>query len=69
MIIPGEQLDDPEVIRVLTADESNIADWGKYSTRVHQSPYGDFQVHYCYNSKKGEVSYDIDYKAVMNRRW
>ncbi|WP_242540887.1 polymorphic toxin-type HINT domain-containing protein [Streptomyces albidoflavus] len=44
------------------------AQWGKYSSETHQSPYGDYQVHYYMNRTSGEVMYDFDYKAVMNRR-
>jgi hypothetical protein len=41
---------------------------GKYTTRTHQSPEGDFQVHYYMNERTGKVAYDYDYKAVLNRR-
>src|SRR6266536_1046514 len=52
----------------LTRDGSDIADWGKYTTRTHHSPSGDFQVHYYYNPTTGAVAYDFDYKVVMNAR-
>ncbi|WP_159037294.1 hypothetical protein [Streptomyces specialis] len=67
-IIRGEQLGNPHLRAHLTADGSDITDWGKYSTQTHQSPYGDFQVHYYYNRESGRVAYDYDYKIVMNRR-
>nr|WP_326600534.1 RHS repeat-associated core domain-containing protein [Streptomyces sp. NBC_01803] len=67
-IIPGERLGNPHLRAHLTADGSDISDWGKYSTGTHQSPYGDFQVHYYYNPESGQVAYDYDYKIVMNRR-
>ncbi|WP_240649562.1 RHS repeat-associated core domain-containing protein [Streptomyces sp. Z26] len=67
-IIPGTSLKHPPVKAHLTADGSSMRDWAKYSTPTHQSPYGDFQVHYYYNSKTGSVAYDYDYKAVMNAR-
>ncbi len=51
----------------MTADGSDLRDWGKYSTRTHQSPYGDFQVHYYYNPETGKILL-YDYKVVMNRR-
>ncbi|WP_277742410.1 putative T7SS-secreted protein [Streptomyces sp. LX-29] len=67
-IIQGDLLKNPHVIKRLTADGSQLADWAKYTTGTHQSPYGDFQVHYYYNPKTGEVAYDSDYKVVLNRR-
>ncbi|MFI7244440.1 RHS repeat-associated core domain-containing protein [Streptomyces qinglanensis] len=66
-IIPGGDIQNTQVRKLLTSDGSNLSDWGKYATRVHQSPYGDFQVHYYYNSKTGRVL-NHDYKVVMNRR-
>ncbi|NJQ02476.1 RHS repeat-associated core domain-containing protein, partial [Streptomyces zingiberis] len=68
LIIPGRLLDNPHVISHLTVDGSSMADWGKYSTPTHQSPYGDFQVHFYHNVKTGEIAFDSDYKSVMNRR-
>ncbi|MCX5121792.1 polymorphic toxin-type HINT domain-containing protein [Micromonospora sp. NBC_00362] len=68
LIIRGSDLGNQHLRSHLTRDGSDIADWGKYTTRTHHSSYGDFQVHYYYNSKTGSVSYDYDYKAVMNAR-
>ncbi|MGK5531354.1 hypothetical protein, partial [Streptomyces sp. URMC 129] len=67
-VIAGEDLGNPHLRAHLTADGSNLSDWGKYSTSTHQSPFGDFQVHFYYNRETGQVVYDYDYKAVMNRR-
>jgi hypothetical protein len=39
-IISGSDLGNPEMITELTANGSNIADWGKYSTPTFQSPSG-----------------------------
>ncbi|MCD9141797.1 DUF6531 domain-containing protein [Streptomyces albireticuli] len=68
LVIPGEELNNPHVRAHLTSGGGSMSDWGKYTTRTHQSPYGDFQVHYYYNEKTGAVAYDSDYKMVMNRR-
>ncbi|TDC14648.1 RHS repeat-associated core domain-containing protein, partial [Kribbella albertanoniae] len=65
-IIDGEDLGNPAVIRALTADGSDIADWGKYSTKTYRSPSGPFQVHFYYNSVTGRMNYDIDYKSKLN---
>uniref|UniRef100_UPI004046A501 hypothetical protein n=1 Tax=Streptomyces fradiae TaxID=1906 RepID=UPI004046A501 len=66
-VIPGEKIGNPVVRDLMTADGSDLRDWGKYSTRTHQSPYGDFQVHYYYNPETGKILL-YDYKVVMNRR-
>lgn len=66
-IIPGDQIGNPEVRRLMTSDGSTLSDWGKYTTLTHQSPYGDFQVHYYYNPATGRML-NYDYKAVLNRR-
>jgi hypothetical protein len=71
-IIEGPDLKNPEVVKALTADGSNIADWGKYSTPTFESPSGPFQVHFYYNETENTVDYSMDYKAVLNRgiqRW
>ena len=65
-IISGSELGNPEVIKSLTSNGSNIADWGKYTTPSFESPSGPFQVHFYYNSVTGAVHYGIDYKAVFN---
>jgi RHS repeat-associated protein len=52
----------------LTADGSNLEDWGKYTTRTHQSTYGDYQVHFYYNPATARIAYGYDYKVVMNAR-
>jgi hypothetical protein len=66
-IIPGSQIQNPAVIRELTADGSRIADWAKFSTETLQSPSGPFQVHFYRNVRTGAVNYTIDYKAVFNQ--
>ena len=67
-IINGTQLGNKQLVSQLTGDGSNIADWGKYTTRTFPSPYGPFQVHFYYNSVTGEVFYGMDYKVVFNAR-
>lgn len=52
-IIDGSRLGNPDVVKALTADGSNIADWGKYTTQTFQSPSGPFQVHFYYNPVTG----------------
>jgi hypothetical protein len=66
-VINGSDIGNPQVRELMTSDGSNLSDWGKYSTRTHQSPYGDFQVHYYYNPVTERVL-NYDYKVVMNRR-
>ncbi|WEH34789.1 DUF6531 domain-containing protein [Streptomyces sp. AM 4-1-1] len=66
-VIDGEKIGNPAVREAMTSDGSNLSDWGKYTTRTHQSPYGDFQVHYYYNPETGRVL-NYDYKVIMNRR-
>ena len=65
-IIPGSNIRNSGVIKELTSDGSNIADWGKYTSRTFQSPSGPFQVHYYYNPSTGVVNYGYDYKVVFN---
>jgi hypothetical protein len=43
LIIPGNDLGNQWLRARLTGDGSDIADWGKYTTRTHQSPFGDFR--------------------------
>jgi hypothetical protein len=66
LIIPGSRIGNPDVIKSLTSDGSDISDWGKYTTRSYQSPSGDFQVHYYMNRTTGAVNYGSDYKVVFN---
>ena len=65
LITPGSRLGNPDVVKALTSDGSNIADWGKYATQSFQSPSGPFQVHFYRNSSSGAVNYSFDYKAVF----
>ena len=65
-VIPGSRLNKKDLVSRLTSDGSDIADWGKYSTRTHQSPSGDFQVHYYMNPSAGVVDYGYDYKVKFN---
>lgn len=65
-IIRGSQLGNQQVVKGLTADGSNIADWAKYTTQSFRSPSGPFQVHYYRNLVTGAVNYTYDYKVVFN---
>lgn len=65
-IIPGSNIANPSVVKGLTADGSNIADWGKYTSQTFHSPSGPFQVHYYYNPATQMVNYGFDYKVVFN---
>lgn len=67
LIIPGEQIGNSHARKLMTSDGSTLSDWGKYTTLTHQSPYGDFQVHYYYNQATGRML-NYDYKVIMNRR-
>jgi len=68
LITQGAKLGNTDLVKHLTSDGSNIADWGKYTTPTFQSPMGDFQVHFYMNSLTGEVDYGYDYKFVLNER-
>jgi RHS repeat-associated protein len=65
-IIPGSDLNNPNVVHELTSDGSPVGDWAKMSTQTYQSPSGPFQVHYYQNQSTGAVNYNIDYKAKFN---
>jgi hypothetical protein len=64
-IIRGSDLGNKQLIQRLTSDGSDIADWGKYTTRTHQSPSGNFQVHFYMNRGTGAVDYGYDYKVIF----
>jgi hypothetical protein len=64
-IVPGSRIGNPDVIKALTADGSNIADWAKFSTGSFQSPSGPFQVHFYRNTMTGATNYSFDYKGVF----
>lgn len=63
---PGTALKNTQLIKNLTADGSNLADWGKYTTRTFNGPSGPFQVHFYMNSSTGTVHYLDDFKVVFN---
>ena len=70
-IINGSDIKNPAVRSVLTADGSNMADWGKYTTQTVRGPdgiFGSFQVHFYYNPVTSQAGYGIDYKSVSNQR-
>ncbi len=67
-IVRGPQIGNQQVVKALTADGSNIADWAKYTTQSFQSPSGPFQVHFYRNSVTGAVNYGYDYKVVFKGR-
>ncbi|MGS2590554.1 polymorphic toxin-type HINT domain-containing protein [Streptomyces hebeiensis] len=67
MIMRGSEMNN-KALRARFEERGGISQWGKYSTDTHQSPYGDYQVHYYMNRTSGEVMYGFDYKVVMNRR-
>ncbi|TCC48812.1 RHS repeat protein [Kribbella capetownensis] len=66
LIIPGNKLGNKALIQRLTADGSDIADWGKYTSRTYQSLSGNFQVHFYMNRRTGAVDYGYDYKVIFN---
>lgn len=55
-----------DLISPLTSDGSDIADWGKYTTRTHQSPSGNFQVHFYMDRVTGALDYGYDYKVIFD---
>jgi hypothetical protein len=64
--IPGSQLNNPALVKTLTADGSNIADWAKMTTQTFKSPSGPFQAHFYQNVKTGATHFADDFKAVFN---
>jgi hypothetical protein len=66
-IINGTQLGNQALVKSLTADGSNLADWGKYTTQTFRSPSGPFQVHFYFNATESRVFYDMDFKSVFVR--
>lgn len=46
IILTDEVIRNPEVVKTLTSDGSNIADWGKYTTRSIRSNGQSLQVHF-----------------------
>ncbi|MFD7770917.1 polymorphic toxin-type HINT domain-containing protein [Streptomyces sp. NPDC059787] len=67
LAMPGTKMKN-KALQARFAERGGASQWGKYSTETHQSPYGDYQVHYYMNRVSGEIMYDFDYKVVMNRR-
>lgn len=66
MIQAGTKMKNRGLIAYLTSDGSSMWDWGKYSTPTFQSPAGNFQVHFYWNSVTDEVDYSYDYKAKFS---
>lgn len=66
IIIPGNELKNPDVINNLIKNGGNINDWGKMTTQTFKSPSGDFQFHFYQNLKTGEVS-TFEMKAKFNK--
>ncbi|MFI0506915.1 polymorphic toxin-type HINT domain-containing protein [Streptomyces albogriseolus] len=59
LAMPGTKMGNKE-LQARFAERGGASQWGKYSTETHQSPYGDYQVHYYMNRVSGEVMYDYD---------
>lgn len=64
-IVGGSSLKNTELIKRLTSDGSDVADWAKYTTRTYQSPSGNFQVHFYMNRGTGAIDYGYDYKTIF----
>ncbi len=66
VIIPGQRLGNPDLIKHLTRDGSSIADWAKYSTGQFVRPGGGhFEVHFYMNSVTKAIDYGYDFKAIL----
>ena len=64
LLIRGSDLNNPAVISELTGDGSNIADWGKYTTKAVTNSSGqNLQVHFYRNGVNGNINYNIDFKV------
>jgi hypothetical protein len=61
-----KQLRNPEVIRLLEADGSNIADWKKMKVVAtmgkEKLPEKTVEIHFYFNPKTKATNFDIDYK-------
>ncbi len=65
-IINGSRLGNQSLRARLTADGSNIADWGKYETPSFRTPSGTVRMHFYYNDVIKEAYYGLDYKAIVS---
>lgn len=63
-IINGVHIKNGAVCRMMTEDGSRLADWSRHVTRTHQSPSGEFHVHFYYNKVTGKIL-PFDYKIVF----
>ncbi|MBW0451051.1 hypothetical protein [Paraburkholderia phenoliruptrix] len=67
--LAGGKINNPAVVRELTSDGSNIADWGKFTTQSVTMPNGQsMQIHYYMNSVTGKIDYvtsDFKVKGVV----
>lgn len=56
------------MIKELTRDGSNIADWAKYTTQSFRKPVWTVPSALLPDRSTGAVNYNVDFKAVFNRR-
>jgi filamentous hemagglutinin len=63
----GDDLTNPAVIKELTKNGSQMADWAKFSTTepVTVSSGEAVQMHFYKNINTGEINYNIDFKPVI----
>ena len=62
--ISGGRLTNPTVVRELTANGSQIEDWGKFTTQSVRLPSGQSsQIHFYANRVTGDVNLNIDFKV------
>jgi hypothetical protein len=67
-VINGSKLKNPAVIDSLTADGSNLSDWGKYETKTYYDVDGttNFKFHFYFNRVTGATNFLYDYKVKFN---
>jgi hypothetical protein len=66
LIVPGRKIGN-KGLWDLFGQRGGVEQWGKYRTALHQSPYGNFRVHYYRNSTTGEILYNYDYKVKFTK--
>jgi hypothetical protein len=67
-IINGTRIGNGNVVKSLTADGSNLSDWGKYETKSYYDFDGKttFKFHFYFNRVTGATNFLYDYKVKFN---
>ena len=70
LIIPGTKLSktNTKLLNALSNVGGNLTDWGKYATKLVDSPSGEFEMHFYYNPVLDKAYYGMDYKAIFRHQ-